>query len=71
MGEDSVKQTLAWRIVRPLVDHVYGSDEKMSSDDFLTVYRAFAGGLGAALLAGAFGSGAGARSTGALLVSSQ
>ncbi len=43
MDEDSVKQTLAWRIVRQLVDHVYGSDEKMSSDDFLTVYRAFAG----------------------------
>lgn len=43
MGEDSVKQTIAWRIVRQITDHVYGSDEKISSEEFLHVYRMFSG----------------------------
>lgn len=43
MSDDSVKQTVAFRIVRQIVDHVYGSDEKVSSEEFLQVYRMFNG----------------------------
>lgn len=43
VDDDSVKQTLAWRIVRQIVDHIYGSDEKVSAEEFMQVYRMFVG----------------------------
>lgn len=43
MSDDSVKQTLAYRIVRQIVDHVYGSDETVSPEEFLHVYHVFNG----------------------------
>jgi hypothetical protein len=41
--DDSVKQTVAFRIVRQSTDHVYGSDEKISPEEFLSIYRMFSG----------------------------
>lgn len=41
--ESAVKNTVAFRIVRQIVDHVYGSDEKVTPEDFLHVYRMFHG----------------------------
>ena len=41
--ESAVKQTVAYRIVRQIVDHVYGPDEKVSPEEFLHVYRIFNG----------------------------
>ena len=41
--ESAVKNTVAFKIVRQIVDHVYGSDEKVSADEFLHVYRIFNG----------------------------
>ena len=43
MSDDIVKQTVAYRVCRQIVDHVYGSDEKLSPDEFLQVYRMFNG----------------------------
>jgi hypothetical protein len=41
--ESAVKNTVAYRIVRQIADHVYGPDEKVSSEEFLHVYRMFNG----------------------------
>jgi hypothetical protein len=41
--ESAVKNTVAFRIVRQIVDHVYGADEKISPEEFLNVYRIFNG----------------------------
>jgi len=41
--ESAVKKTVAYKIVRQIVDHVYGSDEKVSPEEFLHVYRIFNG----------------------------
>lgn len=43
VSESLVKQTVAYKIVRQIVDHVYGSDEKISSKDFIHIYRVFIG----------------------------
>ena len=43
MSDDPVKQTVAYKIVGQIVDHVYGSDEKIEPDEFLHVYRIFNG----------------------------
>lgn len=41
--ESAVKNTVAYRIVRQIVDHVYGPDEKVTPEEFLHVYRIFNG----------------------------
>lgn len=43
MSDSPVKQTVAYKIVRQIVDHVYGSDEEVTPDDFMSVYRIFNG----------------------------
>lgn len=43
MSDDIVKETVAYRVCRQIVDHVYGSEEKLSSEEFLQVYRIFHG----------------------------
>jgi hypothetical protein len=44
MDEDTkagVKDTAAYRISRQIMDHMYGSDEKMSNKDFVGLYADF------------------------------
>jgi len=36
-----VKDTTAYKIVRQVMDHVYGADEKISSKEFVDIYRSF------------------------------
>lgn len=54
MSDSPVKQTVAWKIVKQIVDHVYGSKEKLDDAEFLHVYRIFcgAGGSWEAVMAG-------------------
>jgi hypothetical protein len=49
-----VKDTTAYRIVRQVMDHIYGPDEKTSGKDFVSVYRSFreGGGSWESLMAG-------------------
>jgi len=34
----TVRDTIAWKIMRQYIDHVFGSDQKMDDNDFITVY---------------------------------
>ncbi len=39
MGDVTVKDTTAYKIVRQITDHVYGPDEKLSPEDFVKIYH--------------------------------
>ncbi len=39
--DGSVKDTIAFRIVRQILDHVYGNDQKMDDEEFVHLYRTF------------------------------
>src|SRR5262249_14655625 len=43
VDDKAVKNTVAYRIVGQIVDHVYGPDEKVTPEEFLHVYRIFNG----------------------------
>jgi hypothetical protein len=49
-----VKDTAAYRIVRQITDHTWGSDEKLSSKEFVKIYKSFcaSGGSWERLMAG-------------------
>lgn len=36
-----IKDTVAYRISRQIMDHMYGSDEDMSDEDFVGIYTDF------------------------------
>lgn len=57
MKSSGVKDTTAYKIVRQIVDHVYGSDEKISGEDFVFVHHAYIadGGSWEKLMAGDMG----------------
>jgi hypothetical protein len=38
-----VKDTTAYKITRQVMDHVYGDDEKLSSDEFVAVFNMYLG----------------------------
>ncbi len=39
MKEPGVKDTVAYKIVRQITDHVYGSDTKLSNEDFVRIFH--------------------------------
>ncbi len=41
MSDIGIKDTTAYKITRQIMDHVYGSDEKLSNKEFLAVYELF------------------------------
>lgn len=43
MESAGVKDTTAYKITRQVMDHVYGEDEKMSSDEFVAVFHMYLG----------------------------
>ena len=49
-----VKDTAAYRITRQITDHTWGSDEKLSSKEFVKIYKSFcaSGGSWERLMAG-------------------
>ncbi|OPZ37450.1 MAG: hypothetical protein BWY99_01869 [Synergistetes bacterium ADurb.BinA166] len=53
-----MKDTTAYKVVRQIVDHVHGPDEKVSDGEMIDIHRAFgqAGGSWEALMAGDMGS---------------
>ncbi len=57
MDGAGVKDTTAYKIVRQIVDHVYGSDEKVSNKEFVDIYRRYvaAGGSWERLMDGDMG----------------
>lgn len=36
-----IKDTTAYKIVRQIMDHVYGEDEKLSSKDFVAIFKIY------------------------------
>lgn len=57
MAESGVKNTTAYKIVRQITDHIYGSDTKISSKEFVNIYKMYreAGGSWERLMAGDIG----------------
>lgn len=41
MDDNSLKETTAFKIIRQMLDHMYGSDVKLSDDDFLHIYSTY------------------------------
>lgn len=41
MSDIGVKDTTAYKITRQIMDHIYGSDEKLSNKEFLAIYELF------------------------------
>jgi hypothetical protein len=41
MKEAGVKDTAAYRITRQITDHTWGSDEKLSDAEFVSIYKSF------------------------------
>ena len=39
MKEPGVKDTVAYKIVRQVTDHVYGPDTKLSNEDFVKLFH--------------------------------
>jgi hypothetical protein len=39
MKEPGVKDTVAFKIVRQITDHVYGPDTKLSNEDFVRIFH--------------------------------
>jgi hypothetical protein len=58
MESAGVKDTTAYKIVRQIADHIYGSDEKLSNSDFISIYHNFveSGGSWEGLINGDMGS---------------
>lgn len=54
MEKMTVQDTIAYKIVRQILDHIFSSDFEMSDADFMGIYRAFinTGGSWQKLLAG-------------------
>lgn len=54
MSDFSVKDTAAWRVVRQLIDHGWGQDEKLEDHEFLDLCSEFhqCGGSWEALMKG-------------------
>ena len=38
-----IKDTTAYIITRQVMDHVYGDDEKLSSEDFVVIFKIYLG----------------------------
>ena len=38
-----IKDTTAYTIVRQMMDHIYGDDEKLSSEDFGAIFKMYLG----------------------------
>ena len=38
-----IKDTTAYTIVRQVMDHIYGDDEKLSSEDFVAIFKMYLG----------------------------
>lgn len=38
-----IKDTTAYIIVRQVMDHIYGDDEKLSSEDFVAIFKMYLG----------------------------
>jgi hypothetical protein len=57
MKEPGVKDTVAYKIVRQITDHVYGPDSKLSSEDFIKIFHDYGsrGGTWEALMNGDMG----------------
>lgn len=36
-----IGDTIAFRVVRQILDHIYGSDQVMEDEDFLSIFRTF------------------------------
>jgi len=55
--EVGLKDTTAYKIVRQITDHIYGPDEKISSEDFAHLYKSYrnAGGSWEKLMSGDIG----------------
>lgn len=55
--EAGVKDTVAYRIIRQITDHTWGSDQDLSDEDVVLVCRSFSarGGLWESLLGGDMG----------------
>lgn len=49
-----IKDTIAYTIVRQIMDHIYGEDEKLSSKDFIAIFKLYLerGGSWEGLMAG-------------------
>lgn len=41
MENISVKDTTAYKIIRQLLDHIYGSDVELNDEDFLHIYATY------------------------------
>ena len=41
MEDPGVKDTAAYKIVRQVMDHIYGADEKTSGKEFVDIYHRF------------------------------
>ena len=39
--ESGISDTVSYKITRQIVDHIYGSDQEMTDDDFMALFRTF------------------------------
>ncbi len=41
MNEFGIKDTIAYKITRQILDHIYGSEEEMTVDHFVVIFKAY------------------------------